>query len=207
LRPNGASGLLVSSIAAFDEYQREHAWIWEHQALTRARFSAGDRKIGEQFEAIRIKVLRQSRDFETLRSEIVSMRQKMLEGHPNDSGLFDIKQDRGGMVDIEFMVQFLILAYAGKHPQLADHKGNLALLKRCGELALIDPLQAEQVSLIYRNLRELQHKMRLNNHSKCRVDSAEINTLPVLSLWERLLGSHKVQLSGFALPASGRGLG
>ncbi len=188
LRPNGASGLLVSSIASFAEYQRQHAWVWEHQALTRARFSAGDTHVGEQFETIRNEVLRQRRDLGTLRREIIAMRQKMHDAHPNNSGLFDIKHDRGGMVDIEFMVQFLVLAYSNQHPQLADHKGNLALLKRSGDAGLIDPQQAEAVSNIYRNLRILQHKMRLNNQSPCRIDVSEIDTVPVLELWEVLLG-------------------
>ena len=188
LRPNGSSGLLVSSIAAFAEYQRQHAWVWEHQALTRARFSAGDTHVGEQFETIRDEVLRQQRDLDTLRREIVTMRKKMHDGHPNNSDLFDIKHDRGGMVDIEFMVQFLVLAYANKHPQLADHKGNLALLKRSGECELIDPQQAEAVSRIYRNLRAIQHKMRLNNLSPCLIDPSEIDTVPVRLLWKALLG-------------------
>jgi glutamate-ammonia-ligase adenylyltransferase len=190
LRPNGASGLLVSSIASFAEYQRQHAWVWEHQALTRARFSAGDAHVGEQFEAIRNEVLRQPHDLDTLRQEIVAMRQKMRDGHPNDSDLFDIKHDRGGMVDIEFIVQFLVLAYSNEYPQLAAHKGNLALLKRSGEAGLIDPQQVEAVCRIYRKLRELQHKMRLNNQSPCRVDAAKIDTTPVLALWETLLGTH-----------------
>ena len=189
LRPNGASGLLVSSIAAFAEYQRQHAWVWEHQALTRARFSAGDAHVGEQFEAIRDEVLRQPRELDMLRREIVAMRQKMHDGHPNNSDLFDIKHDRGGMVDIEFMVQFLVLAYSNKYPQLAAHKGNLALLKRAGECGLIDPQQAEAVCRIYRKLRELQHKMRLNNQIQCRVDAAEIDSTPVLALWATLFGN------------------
>jgi len=190
LRPNGASGLLVSSIESFAEYQRQHAWVWEHQALTRARFSAGDARIGEQFATIREEVLRQPRDLDTLRQEIVAMRQKMRDGHQNDSDLFDIKHDRGGMVDIEFMVQFLVLAYSNKHPQLTANSGNLALLKCSGELGLIDAQQAQAVCRIYRNLRALQHKMRLNNQTQCRVDAAEIDTAPVLALWETLLGSH-----------------
>jgi len=190
LRPNGSSGLLVSSMAAFAEYQRQHAWVWEHQALTRARFSAGDARIGVQFEVIRNEVLRQPRELDTLRREIVAMRQKMHDGHPNDSSLFDIKHDWGGMVDIEFMVQFLVLAYSNKYPQLAAHKGNLALLKRSGECSLIDPQQAEDVCSIYRKLRALQHKIRLNNQTQCRVDAAEINTAAVLALWDKLLGNH-----------------
>ncbi len=187
LRPNGASGLLVSSIPAFAEYQQQHAWVWEHQALTRARFSAGDAHVGKQFEAIRKEVLRKPRDPDALRHEIVAMRQKMRDEHPGKSGLFDIKHDRGGMVDIEFMVQFLVLAHASAHPELTANSGNLALLKCAGTLGLIDAQLAEEVRGIYRRLRALQHKMRLNNQSPCRTNTGEIDTAPVLALWGMLL--------------------
>ena len=189
LRPNGASGLLVSSIPAFAEYQQQHAWVWEHQALTRARFSAGDARVGKQFEAIRKEVLRKPRDPDALRHEIVTMRQKMRDEHPGKSGLFDIKHDRGGMVDIEFMVQFLVLAYANAHPELTANSGNLALLKCAGALGLIDAQLAEEICGIYRRLRALQHKMRLNNQSPCRMSEGEIDTTPVLMLWDGLFGS------------------
>jgi len=186
LRPNGSSGLLVSSVASFAEYQQQHAWVWEHQALTRARFSAGDASVGKKFEVIRDTVLRQPRDLDMLRREITAMREKMRDGHPNPGTLFDIKHDKGGMVDIEFIVQFLILAYAGKYPQLAAHKGNLALLKRCAECGLLNPDQAESICRIYRSLRARQHKMRLNNLTPCRVDMSEIDTAPVFALWQSL---------------------
>ncbi len=192
LRPNGSSGLLVSSIPAFDEYQHQHAWVWEHQALTRARFSAGDAQVGKQFEAIRDAVLRKPRDLDALRREIVAMRQKMRDEHANKSSLFDIKHDRGGMVDIEFMVQFLVLAYSATHPELTANSGNLALLKCAGALGLIDVQLAETVCRIYRYLRALQHKMRLNNQSPCRVKAEEIDTVPVLALWGTLLEKGQV---------------
>ncbi|MES1981924.1 MAG: bifunctional [glutamate--ammonia ligase]-adenylyl-L-tyrosine phosphorylase/[glutamate--ammonia-ligase] adenylyltransferase [Pseudomonadota bacterium] len=188
LRPNGASGLLVSSVAAFTEYQRQHAWVWEHQALTRARYSAGDAQVGKQFEAVRIEVLRQPRDMATLRNEIVAMRQKMHDGHPNTSGLFDIKHDTGGMVDIEFIVQFLVLAHTHQHAELTANSGNLALLQRAAALQLIPALLADQVSQCYRHLRMLQHRMRLNNVTPSRVDAAEVNTQAVIELWKLLLG-------------------
>ena len=100
LRPNGASGLMVSSIEAFEDYQLKHAWVWEHQALTRARYSAGDSRVGKQFETIRKAVLCQPRAITQLRVEVVNMRKKMHDGHHNKSELFDIKHDKGGMVDI-----------------------------------------------------------------------------------------------------------
>ena len=188
LRPNGASGLLVSSISAFKDYQLKEAWVWEHQALTRARFSAGDRRIGEAFEEIRREVLRLPRDLKMLKDEIVKMRQKMHEGHPNHSALFDIKHDSGGMVDIEFMVQYLVLAHAHRHPELLPNSGNLALLKVAAELGLIDVGLSEKVRELYRTLRRMQHKMRLNDASPCRIRQEEIDTAPCRELWERLFG-------------------
>jgi glutamate-ammonia-ligase adenylyltransferase len=189
LRPNGASGLLVSSIAAFAEYQQKEAWVWEHQALTRARFSAGDAKVGAAFEHIRQQVLCQPRDLATLRKEILEMRQKMHDGHPNDSGLFDIKHDSGGMVDIEFIVQYLVLAHAQLYPQLTANIGNLALLKLAGNLGLIPVEIAEQTRTLYRTLRQTQHRMRLNNQTPCRVARNEIDTGASQQLWKKLFAA------------------
>jgi len=186
LRPNGASGLLVSSVAAFSEYQQHHAWVWEHQALTRARFSAGDVEIGAAFEQIRQQVLCQPRDLARLSSEILSMRQKMHDGHPNNSELFDIKHDKGGMVDIEFMVQFMVLAHAHQYPQLTRNIGNLALLKSLADLGIIDAEASRKVADLYRSLRQIQHSMRLNSDSSCRVAPGEIDISPSLQLWNIL---------------------
>ena len=190
LRPNGASGLLVSTIAAFAEYQRTQAWVWEHQALTRARFSAGDAEIGAAFERIRQEVLRQPRDLDNLRREILSMRRKMHDGHPNATDLFDIKHDRGGMVDIEFMVQYLVLAHAHAYPELTANIGNLALLKLAGELQLIPDELAERVRELYRTLRQTQHRMRLNSESPCRIEQGVIDSGACRRLWMELFGEN-----------------
>ena len=187
LRPNGASGLLVSSTAAFADYQTKQAWVWEHQALTRARFCTGDASVGQQFEKIRVQVLRQPRDIAALRSEVIVMRQKMHDGHPNHSELFDIKHDSGGMVDIEFMVQFLVLAHAAAHPELTANSGNIALLNLAAKLNLIDQASSNAVRDIYRGLRRLQHQMRLNNQALCRVEQNAVNIAPVVALWQTLL--------------------
>ena len=187
LRPNGDSGLLVSSVDAFDEYQHKHAWVWEHQALTRARFCAGDESVGVQFKRIREEVLRMPRDLARLRQDVVEMRQKMHDGHPNRTQLFDIKQDSGGMVDIEFMVQFIVLAHAAAHPELTVNRGNLALLDIAAKLRLIDGELADKVRELYRELRRIQHQMRLNNQNPCRIERNLIDTAPVLTLWQSLL--------------------
>ncbi|MFZ2162964.1 MAG: bifunctional [glutamate--ammonia ligase]-adenylyl-L-tyrosine phosphorylase/[glutamate--ammonia-ligase] adenylyltransferase [Sideroxyarcus sp.] len=187
LRPNGDSGLLVSSVAAFDEYQHNNAWVWEHQALTRARFCAGDSSVGAQFTRIREEVLRMPRDLARLRQDVAEMRQKMHDGHPNKTELFDIKQDSGGMVDIEFMVQFIVLAHAAVHPELTANKGNLALLDIAAKLKLIDGELGNKVREVYRELRRIQHQMRLNNQNPCRIEHNLVDTAPVLALWKSLL--------------------
>lgn len=137
LRPDGASGLLVSSTEAFRDYQLHHAWVWEHQALTRARFVCGDAMIGASFEVLRREVLSASRDAAKLREDVLAMREKMHAGHVNDSDLFDLKHDRGGIVDVEFCVQYLVLRHSAGHLELADNVGNIALLQRAGAAGLI----------------------------------------------------------------------
>lgn len=186
LRPDGASGLLVSSLPSFEKYQTESAWLWEHQALTRARYCAGDATIGARFEAIRETVLRKKRDDATLKDEVVKMRRKMRDAHPSRPPLFDLKQDSGGMIDIEFIVQFLILRWAAQYAQLTADIGNIALLKLCGELGLIDAALANQAADAYRKFRKLQHQSRLQGVEKARVEKqlvqAEIDT--VVQLWD-----------------------
>ena len=191
LRPNGAAGLLVSKLGAFDTYQRESAWVWEHQALTRARFSAGDRAIGERFEAIRRQALSRRRDPAQLRDEVIAMRRKMHEGHPNRSELFDLKHDRGGMVDIEFLVQFLVLGHACDHPPLLDNAGNIALLGRAAGFGLIDDVLAARTADAYRRYRKLQHQLKLDDAAYARVDAATVaaEREVVMALWTTVLGS------------------
>jgi glutamate-ammonia-ligase adenylyltransferase len=174
LRPSGSSGLLVSPVAAFARYQEESAWTWEHQALTRARFSAGDRSVGEKFEAIRTKILRRSRDESFLKKEILQMREKLHAAHPNRSGLFDLKHDRGGMIDIEFAVQCLVLGHSHRHPDLTGNLGNIALLRMAAEHGLIDADLAERCRDAYRDFRRLQHTLRLNGAQYARVPRAQV---------------------------------
>jgi glutamate-ammonia-ligase adenylyltransferase len=171
LRPDGASGMLVSAVSAFERYQRSSAWIWEHQALTRARFCAGDAAIGARFEAIREEVLRQDRTAREaeLRDEVARMRRRMHDAHPNHSGRFDLKHDDGGMIDIEFIVQYLVLRHAFHHPRLTANSGNIALLRLCGGLGLIDPALAAGAADAYRALRKLQHQVRLQGQDNARV--------------------------------------
>ncbi|TFW08306.1 bifunctional [glutamate--ammonia ligase]-adenylyl-L-tyrosine phosphorylase/[glutamate--ammonia-ligase] adenylyltransferase [Oxalobacteraceae bacterium OM1] len=190
LRPDGASGLLVSSVNAFEKYQANSAWLWEHQALTRARYCAGDAAIGARFEAIREAVLRQQRDPDVLRREVLAMRKKLHDAHPNRSELFDLKHDAGGMIDIEFIVQFLVLRHAAQYPQLTADIGNIALLKLCGELALIDAPLATSVADAYRTFRKLQHQIRLQGSDRARVETEKIAAEAdcVTRLWQAVFG-------------------
>jgi glutamate-ammonia-ligase adenylyltransferase len=191
LRPSGASGLLVSTVQAFARYQEQDAWVWEHQALTRARFSAGDRAVGAAFEAIREKILTQPRDAESLAREIAAMREKLHGAHPNPSGLFDLKHDRGGMIDIEFSVQYLVLAHSHRHPRLTGNLGNIALLGIAGELGLLDPALAARCQSAYREYRRRQHALRLNGAAYARVPRGEVATHvdAVGGLWDATISS------------------
>jgi glutamate-ammonia-ligase adenylyltransferase len=186
LRPSGASGLLVSSLQAFERYQERDAWVWEHQALTRARFCAGDAQVGRDFEALRERILRRKRDPVELAAEIVKMRDRMHAAHPNRSQLFDLKHDRGGMVDVEFTVQYLVLAHACEHPVLTRNLGNIALLGIAAELGLLPGALAERCRNAYRELRRLQHALRLNGAQYARVAPGEIaqHAGAVRELWQ-----------------------
>jgi len=190
LRPDGASGLLVSSLVAFAEYQRSKAWTWEHQALTRARFSAGDHAIGTAFEALRIEILQQPRDVQKLREEVIAMRDKMYKGFPNTTELFDLKHDTGGLVDLEFAVQYLVLANAVQHPVLTDNIGNIALLLRAAELGLLPLPVATAAADAYRRLRQAQHSLRLQGETKARVMPEPLTNEreAVKALWQNTLG-------------------
>ena len=202
LRPNGETGLLVNSIEAFKNYQYNQAWSWEHQALTRARFVAGDHHLENLFERTRKAILCQQRNRDELKHDIVRMREKMLSAHPNTTPLFDIKHDRGGIIDVEFMVQYLVLGYAHQHPQLTANIGNLALLKLAGELALVSIEAAEAVRIAYREFRRVQHRLRLSGDTglinsekstgesqkfaRIEADYLKDHRMAVLQLWEQV---------------------
>ena len=193
LRPNGESGLVVSSMESFRKYQLESAWVWEHQALTRARFSAGDPAVGEAFEKIRCEVLCQQRDLEKLRADIVEMRQKMMDSHGTRGDLretvFDLKHDPGGLVDVEFIVQYLVLGHSHAHRELTGNKGNIALLKMAADAGLIPGELAETVRNAYRDYRRMQHALRLNG-TKARVAPEEVGdrVTAVRALWRWVFG-------------------
>ncbi|MDP5071855.1 MAG: bifunctional [glutamate--ammonia ligase]-adenylyl-L-tyrosine phosphorylase/[glutamate--ammonia-ligase] adenylyltransferase, partial [Congregibacter sp.] len=168
LRPSGASGLLVSTLAAFEQYQRNDAWTWEHQALVRARAVAGDPELGAKVESLRRDILCLSRDLGILAGDVVSMREKMrsqAKVTAQDVNL-DLKQGFGGIVDIEFMVQYAVLAWASQDSSLADWSDNVRILDT---LALSGYLQKEQCQALvqaYLELRSATHQLALQQQSE-----------------------------------------
>ena len=166
LRPNGSSGLLVTSVTAFDRYQvgrgGNTAWTWEHQALTRARFAAGVPSVAAHFEATRRAVLTTPRDHAALRDEVRSMREKVRKARPVPADVFDVKHSPGGMMDVEFAVQYLVLTQGTAHPTLLDNAGNIALLQRAEAVGLVPVGVGQAAADAYRDLRRVQHQARLD---------------------------------------------
>ncbi|WKB50933.1 bifunctional [glutamate--ammonia ligase]-adenylyl-L-tyrosine phosphorylase/[glutamate--ammonia-ligase] adenylyltransferase [Eleftheria terrae] len=169
LRPNGNSGLLVTSLKAFEAYQSGRgsntAWTWEHQAITRARFCAGDPAIAPAFEAVRRAVIAAPREQAALKAEIRSMRQKVREAHPDKPDRFDVKHSPGAMMDVEFAVQYLVLAHGATHAELHDNVGNIALLQRAEAAGLLPAGVGQAAADAYRELRRAQHRARLDERA------------------------------------------
>jgi glutamate-ammonia-ligase adenylyltransferase len=193
LRPNGNSGLLVTSVASFEGYQigrgSNTAWTWEHQALTRARFAAGDPAIGQAFEAVRRGVLGATRDPAALRAEVTAMREKLRAARPVKAGLFDVKHSAGGMVDVEFAVQYLVLAHAATQPALQDNAGNIALLQRAEDAGLLPAGVGRAAADAYRELRRAQHVARLDEKpTQFEPERFATERGAVLALWHAVFG-------------------
>lgn len=193
LRPNGNSGLLVTSVSAFEQYQAGRgsntAWTWEHQALTRARFVAGPPEVAARFEATRRAVLTAARDPDALREEVRSMREKVRAARPVPAGRFDVKHSPGGMMDVEFAVQYLVLAHGRTHPPLLDNAGNIALLQRAETAKLLPAGVGQAAADAYRELRRAQHTARLDEQPT-QFDPARLAGPrdAVLALWRAVFG-------------------
>ncbi len=193
LRPNGYSGLLVTSVDAFERYQvgrgSNTAWTWEHQALTRARVAAGTPAVAARFEATRRAVLTAARDAEALRDEIRTMREKVRAARPVPAGRFDVKHSPGGMMDVEFAVQFLVLSQSATHQALLDNAGNIALLQRAESAGLLPAGVGRSAADAYRELRRAQHQARLDERAtQFEPDSLAVQRDAVLALWHAVFG-------------------
>ncbi|WP_395344631.1 bifunctional [glutamate--ammonia ligase]-adenylyl-L-tyrosine phosphorylase/[glutamate--ammonia-ligase] adenylyltransferase [Ningiella sp. W23] len=166
LRPSGNSGLLISHISSFAQYQMKEAWTWEHQALVRSRLIIASTDISAAFNTIRSEVLSQRRESESLRKDIVQMRQKMR-NHLDKSkgGLIDIKQSNGGIVDIEFIVQYWVLQHSHNYPSLHEYSDNLRIIDHAAKHRVIDAQTANNLQMHYLWLRHLGHRMQLSERS------------------------------------------
>jgi len=190
LRPSGNSGLLVTSMEAFRKYQLEQAWTWEHQALVRARVVAGCPVLAETFEQIRREVLSRQRDVAALKTSVVEMREKMIKHLSSGAAnLFDLKQDRGGIIDIEFLVQYAVLAWAHDYPQLLRWPDNIRILEELGAAGLLSPAEAQQLIEIYKVLRCAAHQHALQLTGS-RVEGSQFSSERsfVTTCWQHLLG-------------------
>ena len=190
LRPNGASGLLVSSIDAFAEYQLKQAWTWEHQALVRAQMVVGSERLRRRFVRIREQILRRERDHDALGRDVVTMRGRMYrELSRGNAREFDIKQDRGGVADIEFMVQYLVLAWAHQYPSMTRVTDNYRLLEFFGEQRILAREQAHKLAQSYLALRNRIHRLVLQDASsvveRSEVDAALIDG--IVEIWQSIM--------------------
>ena len=189
LRPSGKGGLLVTSLAAFESYQRERAWTWEHQALLRARAVAGDPEVRRAFEALRVRVLVEAVRRDTLRGEVAAMRERMRsELSTGSAESFDLKQDAGGVADIEFLVQYLVLQHAADHPGLLrwpDNVRQIEDLRDAGRLSTEDGALLHQA---YLDFRQRLHRLALAN-APGHAPVAEVAVLRdrVRAVWRRIM--------------------
>jgi glutamate-ammonia-ligase adenylyltransferase len=193
LRPNGNSGLLVTTFRAYDDYQQRRgsntAWTWEHQAMTRARFVVGLEELRPRFDAVREAVITAQRDVDALRREIVAMREKVRGARPVKAGSFDLKHSPGGMVDAEFAVQFLVLSQSARHPELVPNVGNIALLQRAEGAGLLPAGVGHAAASAYRELRRRQHHARLNEEStQFPQHQLGAERDAILALWHHVFG-------------------
>ncbi len=174
LRPSGDSGVLVSHVNGYQEYLKNQAWTWEHQALVRGRFIAGDLRIKAKYEAIRHTILSLPRDTGALKKEVREMREKMRMALAiKETDKFDLKQSKGGIADIEFIVQFGVLDQAAKHPGLSTYTDNVRLLEGLADVGFMSKENADVLKAAYCTYRDYGHKLVLQG-DRAVIDDAEV---------------------------------
>ena len=190
LRPNGQSGVLVTSFEAFSQYQLDQAWTWEHQALVRARMIFGSAAVIARFDQIRAQVLTRARPKEKLAQEVTEMRVRMQENlGKGGPGQLHLKNDPGGVADVEFMVQYLVLAHANQYPELLNHPDNVSILDVAARCELMNADESEQLKQHYLTLRRLINRQSLQQKPSVIVlsDDLAISCEKTLASWNRLL--------------------
>ena len=190
LRPSGRSGTLVSSLKGFEDYQLNHAWTWEHQALVRAQVVLGSEDFKKRFELIRKRVLCQPRNTEELKGEILNMRQKMVEANAKSSDAeFDMKLDYGGIVDIEFIVQYLVLQHASRYEGLVEPRTTVEQLRACQQFGLLDNDQATGMEKVYLDYLRKMLDLKLMDQPSLIPQSEHLDARENVKLWwSQILG-------------------
>ncbi|MEP6545832.1 MAG: bifunctional [glutamate--ammonia ligase]-adenylyl-L-tyrosine phosphorylase/[glutamate--ammonia-ligase] adenylyltransferase [Gammaproteobacteria bacterium] len=191
LRPNGKGGFLMTGIAAFERYQRQEAWTWEHQALLRARAVAGDADLCKAFETVRRGVLCEAVHRDTLRADAAEMRERMRrELSKAGAGQFDIKQDDGGIADIEFLVQYWVLAAANVHPQLLTYTDNIRQLQGLAAVGVLDHATTQCLTDAYIAYRTVLHHLSLEGEGERVVEAAPYaaTRARVVEIWQEVFG-------------------
>jgi len=207
LRPSGESGLLVSTLPAFQQYQLKEAWTWEHQALVRSRAVAGSPRMAGLFETIRATVLSQARDVQKLAHDVLAMRQRMRDELTRKAGSkalqpgFVIKQGVGGVVDIEFMVQFLVLAQAHRCTALVRYPDNVRILEAAARCELLTEGEIQQLTQSYLALRATLHEFALQHNESDAVDAEVAGAVlqPLQALREQVTRLWNKVFTGFEL--------
>jgi glutamate-ammonia-ligase adenylyltransferase len=189
LRPSGKGGLAFTQIGAFEDYQRREAWTFEHQALLHSRWVAGDRGLGAEFTRVRRDVLVGSVKRETLREDVLAMRERMRAEHGRTrEGRFDLKHDRGGIADIEFLAQYWVLRHVREHPPLAAFADTIRHLESVGSAALVNHRVIDRLVDAYRAYRKAAHHLSLEQQPAV-VDAGEFaaDRAAVGSIWQRVM--------------------
>jgi glutamate-ammonia-ligase adenylyltransferase len=189
LRPNGASGMMVVDFKGYQNYLKNKAWVWEHQAFVRVRAVTGDAQSVDAFNTFKAAFLQQKRDVTEIQKEVVEMRQKMMDELDKSSDtVFDLKQGKGGIVDIEFMMQFLVLSYAHQYPYLCEYSDNLRVINAVSKAGLLTKQEAKWLLNSYKTYRSKYHRMALQNEkplvlNKCYLEQRKV----VQNVWKALM--------------------
>ncbi len=191
LRPSGSSGLIISDFDSFVAYQKNKAWTWEHQALVRARPVVFDKKDEKTFYEFKESFIKQTRNIKTIKNDVIEMRQKMRDALDKSTiDKFDLKQGKGGIVDIEFIVQYLVLAYASKYKELAKYADNLRLLEEIKKLNFLEQVKAKEIEHLanaYCHYRSMYHQLALGNKSSTiNYKEVEAEIIVVKELWNKV---------------------
>ena len=188
LRPDGDTGLLISDIDSFEKYQSNRAWTWEHQALVRARPISGSKQIIDEFNRIREDVIRHSKDEVKLKEEVVAMREKMRKHLDRTSDkLYDIKQGPGGMIDVEFISQYLLLDNAPRFKDIKFWTDNVRILEECSKFGIIDETVTRQLIDAYIDIRKIYHELSLADLPRLvHIEDRPVKTFDVEKIWKDL---------------------